>query len=130
MVPSFITMGEAKKILATGKSINFLRQICKDSDHLPGREAFQKLFSTTTAEVLFDPEHCIEFHTTLQNVYKETSYRVLELLKGNFRLLDHLQALRRYLLLGQGDFIRHLLELLAYVQPLFFNNHFYTTRIF
>lgn len=68
-----------------------------------------------SAEVLFDPEQCIEFHTTLQNVYKETSYRVLELLRGKFRLLDHLQALRRYLLLGQGDFIRHLLELLAYV---------------
>lgn len=120
MVPSFITMTEAKKILATGKSINFLRQICKDGDQLPGREAFQKLFSTTTAEVLFEPEHCIEFHSTLQSVYKETSYRVLELLKGKFRLLDHLQALRRYLLLGQGDFIRHLLELLAYVQTFFF----------
>lgn len=48
MVPSFITMSEAKKILATGKSINFLRQICKDGDQLPGREAFQKLFTTTT----------------------------------------------------------------------------------
>lgn len=54
MVPSFITMTEAKTILATGKSINFLRQICKDGDQLPGREAFQKLFSTTTGALIIN----------------------------------------------------------------------------
>ncbi|KAJ8942299.1 hypothetical protein NQ318_005617 [Aromia moschata] len=49
MVPSFITMDQAKKILATGKSINFLRQICKDGGgQLSGRESFHKLFKTTS----------------------------------------------------------------------------------
>nr|XP_023019797.1 gamma-tubulin complex component 3 homolog [Leptinotarsa decemlineata] len=113
MVPSFITMSQAKKILATGKSINFLRQICKDGGQLPGREALQKLFRTTTAEALFAPEQSIEFHATLENVYQETSLRVLDLLKNKYKLYEHLQSLRRYLLLGQGDFIRHLLELLV-----------------
>ncbi|CAH1990719.1 unnamed protein product [Acanthoscelides obtectus] len=113
MVPSFIKMSQAKKILATGKSINFLRQICKDSGHLPGRESLQKLFKTTLADGLFAPEQSIEFHATLESVYKETSLRVLELLKNKYRLLEHLQSLRRYLLLGQGDFIRHLLDLLT-----------------
>nr|CAH7717143.1 unnamed protein product [Callosobruchus chinensis] len=113
MVPSFIKMSQAKKILATGKSINFLRQICKDSGHLPGRESMQKLFRTTLADGLFAPEQSIEFHATLESVYKETSLRVLELLKNKYRLFEHLQSLRRYLLLGQGDFIRHLLDLLT-----------------
>ncbi|CAH1113834.1 unnamed protein product [Psylliodes chrysocephalus] len=113
MVPSFITMSQANKILATGKSINFLRQICKDGGELPGRVSLQKLFKTSTAESLFAPEQSIEFHTTLENVYKETSIRVLDLLKNKYKLYEHLQSLRRYLLLGQGDFIRHLLELLA-----------------
>ena len=27
--------------------------------------------------------------------------------------MDHLMGIRRYLLLGQGDFIRHLMDLLA-----------------
>lgn len=67
------------------------------------------------AEALFSPEQSIELHDTLESVYKETSLRVLNLLKEKYRMLDHLQALRQYLLLGQGDFIRHLLELLAYV---------------
>lgn len=113
MIPSFITLDQASKILATGKSINFLRQICKDSEELPGRDSLQKLFTSTTAEALYTPEQSIDLHSTLESVYRETSLRVLDLLKGKFRLIEHLQALRRYLLLGQGDFIRHLLELLA-----------------
>ncbi|CAH0557143.1 unnamed protein product [Brassicogethes aeneus] len=113
MVPSFITMNQANKILATGKSINFLRQICKDGGQLPGRESLQRLFKNTSAEALFATGQNIEFHTTLENVYRETSLRVLDLLKNKFRLYEHLQSLRRYLLLGQGDFIRHLLELLV-----------------
>lgn len=113
MVPSFISTDQAKKILATGKNINFLRQICKDSNQLPGREALQKLFSATSADSLFIPDKSIDLHISLENVYKETSHRVLCMLKDKYRLLEHLQALRRYLLLGQGDFIRHLLELLA-----------------
>lgn len=52
MVPTFITMDQAKKILATGKSINFLRQVCQDNEELPGREALQKLFATTTGNTI------------------------------------------------------------------------------
>lgn len=48
MIPSFISVEEAEKILATGKSINFLKQICKDGDNMICREALQKLFSNTT----------------------------------------------------------------------------------
>ncbi|KAJ3653334.1 hypothetical protein Zmor_012591 [Zophobas morio] len=113
MVPSFITMDQAKKILATGKSINFLRQICKDSGQMGERDVLQKLSRTTSAESLFSPEQSLEFDSTLDKVYKETSLRVLDLLKNKYRLYEHLQSLRRYLLLGQGDFIRHLLELLV-----------------
>jgi gamma-tubulin complex component 3 len=57
----------------------------------------------------------LEFDSALDKVYRETSLRVLDLLKNKYRLFEHLQSLRRYLLLGQGDFIRHLLELLVYV---------------
>lgn len=74
-----------------------------------------ELWIVFLADLLFNPEQSIKFHSTLECVYKETSLRVLELLKGKFRLMEHLHALRNYLLLGQGDFIRHLLELLAWV---------------
>ncbi|PSN36317.1 hypothetical protein C0J52_15165 [Blattella germanica] len=48
----------------------------------------------------------------MDTAYLETSRRVLDVLHGQYKFLDHLQALRRYLLLGQGDFIRYLMELL------------------
>ena len=37
MVPTFISKSQAKKILGTGKSINFLREVCKDFTPLQGR---------------------------------------------------------------------------------------------
>ena len=38
---------------------------------------------------------------------------VYQVLTEKFRLLEHLRALKRYLLLGQGDFIAHLMDVLA-----------------
>lgn len=113
MIPSFITLEQANKILAAGKSINFLRQICKDDEELPGRGALINLFETVKAEALFAPEQTIVLRNAIESVFRETSARVLDLLKNKYQLMDHFQALRRYLLLGQGDFIRHLLELLS-----------------
>lgn len=39
MLPSFISKAQAKKILGTGKSINFLREVCKDFTPWQGRHA-------------------------------------------------------------------------------------------
>ncbi|GLV41423.1 Gamma-tubulin ring protein 91 [Carabus blaptoides fortunei] len=113
MLPSFITVAQAKKILVTGKSINFIREICQDLSNLPGREVMQRTFENINAEALFTTELSLELHKILDNAYRETSNRVLDIMRGQNRLVEHMQAFRRYLLLGQGDFIRHLLELLA-----------------
>ncbi|MPC17584.1 Gamma-tubulin complex component 3 [Portunus trituberculatus] len=43
---------------------------------------------------------------------RETSRHVLEEIMTRHKLMDHLRALRRYLLLGQGDFIHYLMEIL------------------
>eukprot|EP00061_Rhincodon_typus_P011254 g36140.t1 len=37
---------------------------------------------------------------------------LLDVLNQNYHLLEHIKAVRRYLLLGQGDFVRHLMDLL------------------
>ena len=44
--------------------------------------------------------------------YTTVSKRLLEILYKQFKFVDHLHAIRRYLLLGQGDFIRHLMDVL------------------
>ena len=54
-------------------------------------------------------------HQTVDTVYRETSKLLLQILDSRYKFHSHLQALRRYLLLGQGDFIRYLMDQLEYV---------------
>jgi len=49
-------------------------------------------------------------HQTVDTVYRETSKLLLQILDSRYKFRGHLHALRRYLLLGQGDFIRYLMD--------------------
>lgn len=66
--------------------------------------------SPVAAELLSDLEGA--FQEKIDAAYFDTSKYLLDVLNRNYLLLEHLQAMRRYLLLGQGDFIRHLMDLL------------------
>ncbi|CAG0906577.1 unnamed protein product, partial [Darwinula stevensoni] len=63
-------------------------------------------------ELFLDTDGESSLRTLVSMTCKETSSRVLHVLMEKYKLLEHLTALRRYLLLGQGDFIRHLMDLL------------------
>lgn len=112
MIPTFITMDQARKVLLIGKSINFLHQVCHD--RTPPNKITAASKSTDTpkdaAELLSDLEGA--FQEKIDSAYFDTSKYLLDVLNHNYLLLEHLQAMRRYLLLGQGDFIRHLMDLL------------------
>uniref|UniRef100_A0A8C6PEC8 Tubulin gamma complex component 3 n=1 Tax=Nothobranchius furzeri TaxID=105023 RepID=A0A8C6PEC8_NOTFU len=112
MIPSFITMDQARKVLLIGKSINFLHQVCHDRTP-PGKITPASKPADTpkdAAELLSDLEGA--FQEKIDSAYFDTSKYLLDVLNRNYLLLEHLQAMRRYLLLGQGDFIRHLMDLL------------------
>uniref|UniRef100_A0A0B6YQK0 Uncharacterized protein n=1 Tax=Arion vulgaris TaxID=1028688 RepID=A0A0B6YQK0_9EUPU len=111
MIPSFITMNQASRILLTGKSINFLRQVCEDRTPTKGREVAMKL-DLTQAASMFCQDQNSDFQQMLDSVYEITSQHLLDVLQSKYKFLEHLKAMRRYLLLGQGDFIRHLMDLL------------------
>ncbi|XP_075950691.1 gamma-tubulin complex component 3 isoform X2 [Anarhichas minor] len=112
MIPSFITMDQARKVLLIGKSINFLHQVCHD--RTPPSKITPASTSADTpkdaAELLSDLEGA--FQQKIDAAYFDTSKYLLDVLNRNYLLVEHLQAMRRYLLLGQGDFIRHLMDLL------------------
>jgi len=55
-----------------------------------------------------------ELEGSIDAAYVGTSQRLLFMLKTKFKLMDHLTAIKRYILLGQGDFIQHLMESLGY----------------
>jgi hypothetical protein len=64
----------------------------------------------TAADLFTDLENA--FQGKIDAAYFETSKYLLDVLNKKYSLLEHMQAMRRYLLLGQGDFIRHLMDLL------------------
>ncbi|XP_004631222.1 gamma-tubulin complex component 3 [Octodon degus] len=112
MIPSFMTMDQSRKVLLIGKSINFLHQVCHDQT-----PTTKMIAVTKSAE---SPQDAADLFTDLENAFQgkidaayfETSKYLLDVLSKKYSLLDHMQAMRRYLLLGQGDFIRHLMDLL------------------
>ncbi|XP_076370838.1 gamma-tubulin complex component 3 homolog isoform X1 [Tachypleus tridentatus] len=117
MVPSFLTMSQARKVLSTGKAINFLRMVCHDHSSVRPCDEQSEQVDTATVVSLFNQDQDSDFQRLLETSYKETSRHVLKSLFTQYNFTDHLLAMRRYLLLGQGDFIRHLMDLLEEELP-------------
>ncbi|KAH7326286.1 Spc98 family-domain-containing protein [Stachybotrys elegans] len=105
MVPSIITQDFAKKMFLIGKSLNFIRHSCGDSLWVENyaKDASKELRygDTATLEVWID------------EAYKTTMKRVIDLMANKFHLFQHLQGLKNYILLGQGDFIELLMDSLS-----------------
>lgn len=105
MIPSIITPAFAQKIFLIGKSLNFIRYSCGDSAWVEAhcKEASRELVYGDTATL----------ETSIDEAYKTTMARLIHLMDEKFQLFSHLDALKRYLLLGQGDFIALLMESLS-----------------
>ena len=61
---------------------------------------------------MLDQKTDSSFQNMIDSAYIDTSNTLIEILMKKYKLLDHFNSLRRYLLLGQGDFIRHLMDLM------------------
>ncbi|KAL9029000.1 MAG: hypothetical protein Q9196_002708 [Gyalolechia fulgens] len=105
MIPTIITEDFARKIFLIGKSLNFIRYSCGDSAWVEAycKDASRELHygDTATLEISID------------KAYQTTMTRLIDLMDNKFQLFEHLRALKKYLLLGQGDFIALLMESLS-----------------
>ena len=54
-----------------------------------------------------------ELERSIALAYSQASARLFELFFDRFRLLDHLRALKDYVMLGKGDFVEILMEQLG-----------------
>ena len=105
MIPSIVTEEFARKVFLIGKSLNFIRYGCGDSAWVEAycKEASRELRYGDTATL----------ESSIDIAYKATMARLIHLMDDKFQLFEHLNALKRYLLLGQGDFIALLMESLS-----------------
>ncbi|KAL2757876.1 hypothetical protein ACRALDRAFT_1047822 [Sodiomyces alcalophilus JCM 7366] len=105
MIPTIVTRDFAQKVFLIGKSLNFIRHSCRDSqwvdDYSKGASKELRYGDIETLEAWID------------EAYKTTMQRLIHLMADKFHVFEHLQALKDYILLGQGDFIALLMESLA-----------------
>ena len=105
MVPSIVTEEFVNKVFLIGKSLNFIRYGCSDGSWVEhySKEASRELHYGDTASL----------EKSIGEAYKTTMARLTTLMADKFKLFVHLEALKKYLLLGAGDFIAVLMESLA-----------------
>ncbi len=109
MVPSFLTKEQGHQIATTGKSICFLREICLDKSAIPGLDHIRRCTEERS-------ESLLHLHwPSVEEAYATASRHLLHVLLDGYHVRVHLQALRHYLLLGQGDFVNHLMKLVELV---------------
>lgn len=65
MLPTFISMELANKVLVTGKSINFLRKVCEDKSPVKGKEDLKHCFETNRKWVVVVVMVAIEYFSHL-----------------------------------------------------------------
>nr|XP_031862932.1 uncharacterized protein CI109_001407 [Kwoniella shandongensis]KAA5530004.1 hypothetical protein CI109_001407 [Kwoniella shandongensis] len=107
MVPGFVSEDFGKKIFSTGRSLNFIRYTCQDSDWI---ETQAKLANAGRALKYSD---LAGLERSIDDAYSIASQRLLEIFFDKFVLMEHLRALKSYLMLGAGDFTELLMEALA-----------------
>jgi gamma-tubulin complex component 3 len=100
MVPSFIRRDVAQRILLVGKSLHFLRESCQDPWSVP-------------SSLIPDTINVSQLDAVVTDVSRVVNARLLALLSDKHHLHAHLGGLKRYLLLGQGDFVAYLMEVLS-----------------
>lgn len=120
MLPSFVGETFAKKIFSTGKSLNFIRYSCGDSDWVATRsklantgrgKSIQALAASVTDQATELKYSDIPgLVRSIDTAYQIASQRLFDIFLTKFRLLDHLRALKSYLLLSQGDFADQLMD--------------------
>ncbi|BEJ16140.1 hypothetical protein CspHIS471_0507450 [Cutaneotrichosporon sp. HIS471] len=106
MMPGFINEDFGKKIFSTGRSLNFIRYNCYDSDWVSEQAALSKLEALKYSD-LNGLERSIDV------AYSKASKHLLQIFYEKYHLMDHLVALKSYLMLGAGDFVDLLMESLS-----------------
>lgn len=107
LVPTFLSYDHAYKIYLAGKAINFIRKCCGEAEwEVPS--ALKEPGTRSWSEITSNPGVIDEW---VVKIYEATNSQVVNLLFTKYRLLDHYESIRKYLLLGQGDFHQHLISL-------------------
>ncbi|KAL0736438.1 hypothetical protein Bca4012_012648 [Brassica carinata] len=113
----FFIVGQPVKLRGyseTGKSINFLRVCCDDDHGWAGAASEAAAASGTTTRrggLGYGETDALEHLVT--EAAKRIDKRLLDVLYKRSKFKEHCLAIKRYLLLGQGDFVQYLMDIVG-----------------
>ncbi|KAJ7975986.1 Gamma-tubulin complex component [Quillaja saponaria] len=113
MLPSFISPSLAQRILRTGKSINFLRVCCEDRGWADAATEAAPATGTMTRRGGFGYGETDALESLVDVASKRIDKHLLDVMYKQYKFKEHCLAIKRYLLLGQGDFVQYLMDIVG-----------------
>ncbi|KAI3471419.1 hypothetical protein Pfo_030783 [Paulownia fortunei] len=113
MLPTFISQSLAQRILRTGKSINFLRVCCEDQVWADAATEAAAAAGTSTRRGGLGYGETDALETLVTEAAKRIDKHLLDVMYKQYKFKEHCLAIKRYLLLGQGDFVQYLMDIVG-----------------
>ncbi|KAK2989172.1 hypothetical protein RJ640_029364 [Escallonia rubra] len=113
MLPSFISQSLAHRILRTGKSINFLRVCCEDRSWADAATESAAAAGTTTRRGSLGYGETDALESLVTEAAKRIDKHLMDVMYTQYKFKEHCLAIKRYLLLGQGDFVQYLMDIVG-----------------
>lgn len=113
MLPTFISQSLAQRILRTGKSINFLRVCCEDRVWADAATDAAAAAGTSTRRGGLGYGETDALESLVTEAAKRIDKHLLEVMHKRYKFKEHCLAIKRYLLLGQGDFVQYLMDIVG-----------------
>ncbi|KAK4487246.1 hypothetical protein RD792_006150 [Penstemon davidsonii] len=113
MLPSFISQSLARRILRTGKSINFLRVCCEDRGWAEAATESAAAAGTSTGRGGLGYGDTNALESLVTEAAKRIDKHLLDVMHKQYRFKEHCLAIKRYVLLGQGDFVQYLMDIVG-----------------
>ncbi|KAL0339541.1 UNVERIFIED_CONTAM: Gamma-tubulin complex component 3 [Sesamum radiatum] len=113
MLPSFISQSLAQRILRTGKSINFLRVCCEDRGWADAATEAAAAAGTSTGRGGLGYGKTDALESLVTEAARRIDKHLLDVMYKQYKFKEHCLAIKRYLLLGQGDFVQYLMDIVG-----------------
>ncbi|KAJ1971653.1 Microtubule-nucleating Tub4p (gamma-tubulin) complex component [Dimargaris xerosporica] len=102
-IPVIMPSMLAVKIFNIGKSLNFLRFHCQDHAWI------SEQCRSMRQDVKLQYSDSFALEVSIDRAYRAMGGRLIDVIFTKYRMMDHFEAMKRYLLLGQGDFAQCLM---------------------
>jgi len=110
LVPGFLDLQLAERILVTGKSVIFMKKCCDVLDWSLDIDLFD--LSSEAAVNVNKNLNFAKFQDWILQASDLTNKALLAIIANKYRLIKHFETIKKFLLFGQGDFIQYLMDLL------------------